>query len=102
MPAARAAGGAAVLGDRVYIVGGIGENGGRKPVIGGRAVEAAGWFWVVAADVHVFTFDHWHFGPRLNGPRAGHALVQVDGRLYVIEGGVGLASGRMETLLPEP
>jgi hypothetical protein len=167
MPAGRAAGGAAVLGDRVWIVGGVGEDGGwirdtwsygpggrwsyglallptprdhlavgtyrgrvcaaggnganqafecydpvrnewswmpalRKPVIGGRAVEAAGWFWVVAQDVQVFTVDHWHFGPRPNAARAGHALVAVDGTLYVIEGGMGPASGRMEMLRPRP
>jgi N-acetylneuraminic acid mutarotase len=167
MPGARAAGGAAVLGDHIFIVGGVGANGDwirdfwaydaagrwstdldplptprdhlavgtyrgwvcaaggngatqkfecfdparnqwswmpdlRKPVIGGRAVESAGWFWVVAGDVQIFTFDHWHFGPRLNAPRAGHALVHVDGTLYVIEGGRGPANGRMETLRPQP
>lgn len=167
MPAPRAAGGAAALGDHIYIVGGVGENGDwirgtwaydtagrwstdldplptprdhlavgtyrgrvcaaggngatqkfecfdpahnqwswmpdlRKPVIGGRAVEAAGWFWVVASDVQIFTLDHWHFGPRLNAARAGHALVEVDGTLYVIEGGMGLANGRMEMLRPQP
>ncbi len=173
MPGARAAGGAALLGDHIYIVGGVDENGDwiratwaydiagpydtagrwstdldplptprdhlavgtyrgkvcaaggngatqkfecfdpahnqwswmpdlRKPVIGGRAVEAAGWFWVVASDVQIFTIDHWHFGPRLNAARAGHALVLVDSTLYVIEGGMGLANGRMEMLRPQP
>ena len=167
MPAPRAAGGAAVVGDRIYIVGGVADNGSwirdtwaydaggrwwtdlarmptprdhlavgayrgrvcaaggngasqafecfdptrnewswmpelRKPVVGGRAVETAGWFWVVAQDVHIFTIDHWHFGPRPNAARAGHALVAVDGALYVIEGGMGPASGRMEMLRPEP
>ena len=166
MPAARAAGGAAVVGDRIYIVGGVTDNGGwirdtwaldangrwwtdlarmptprdhlavgayrgrvcaaggnganqafecfdparnewgwmpdlRKPVVGGRAVEAAGWFWVVAQDVHIFTIDHWHFGPRLSTVRAGHALVAVDGALYVIETGLG-AYARVEMLRPQP
>jgi hypothetical protein len=167
MPAPRAAGGAAVVGDRVYIVGGVtdkgdwirdtwaydasgrwwtdlariptprdhlavgayrgrvcaaGGNGAneafecfdparnewvwmpdlRKGMVGGRAVEAAGWFWVVAQDVHVFTIDHWHFGPRPIWARAGHALVAVDGTLYVIEGAIGPASGRVEMLRPQP
>jgi hypothetical protein len=167
MPATRAAGGAAVVGDRVYIVGGVtdkgewirdtwafdtggrwwinlariptprdhlavgtyrgrvcaaGGNGAnqafecfdparngwdwmpdlRKAVVGGRAVEAAGWFWVVAQDVHVFTIDHWHFGPRPFGARVGHALVAVDDTLYLIEGGMGRTSGRMESLRPQP
>jgi hypothetical protein len=167
MPAARAAGGAAVVGDRVYIVGGLGANGDwirdtwsydesgrwstdlkriptprdhlavgtyrglvcaaggdganqafecfdparndwvwmpelRRPVVGGRAVEAAGWFFIVAQDVHVFTLDHWRFGPRLNAPRAGHALVLIDGTLYVIEGALGPANERMEMLRPQP
>ena len=166
MPAARAAGGAAVVGDRIYIVGGVTDNGGwirdtwaldangrwwtnlarmptprdhlavgayrgrvcaaggnganqafecfdparnewgwmpdlRKPVVGGRAVEAAGWFWVVAQDVHIFAIDHWHFGPRLSTVRAGHALVAVDGALYVIETGLG-AYARVEMLRPQP
>jgi len=167
MPQGRAAGGAAVLGDRIWLVGGVagngneisdvwswdgkgrwatgfsrlptprdhlavstyrgricaaGGNGGerafecyepvrnewtkmpdlRKGVIGGRAVEAAGWFWVVATDVHVFTIDHWHFGPRLQTPRAGHALVTIDGWLYVLEGGMGLATARIESFHPQP
>ena len=166
MPAPRAAGGAAVVGGRAYIVGGVtlngewirdtwafdaggrwridlpriptprdhlavgayrgrvcaaGGNGAnqafecfdptrnawdwmpdlRKPVVGGRAVEAAGWFWVVAQDVHVFTIDHWHFGPRLNAVRSGHALVAVDDVLYVIETGLG-AFARVEMLKPQP
>lgn len=167
MPAARAAGGTAVVGDRIYVVGGVTENGNwirdtwafdtsgrwwtnlariptprdhlavgayrgrvcaaggnganqvfecfdparnewgwmpdlRKPVVGGRAVEAAGWFWVVGQDVHIFTIDHWHFGPRPRAPRVGHALVALDDTLYVIEGGLGPASGRMEMLRPQP
>lgn len=167
MPSGRAAGGAAAIGDRIYLVGGVGEDGDwirdtwaydtagrwstnlarlptprdhlavgvyrgrvcaaggnganqafecydplrnewgwmpelRRPVVGGRAIEAAGWFWVVAADVQIFTVDHWHFGPRLNLPRAGHALVEIDGNLYVIEGGTGLAIGRTEVLRPQP
>jgi hypothetical protein len=73
----------------------------RRPVVGGRAVEAAGWFWVVAQDVHVFSIDHWHFGPRLNAVRTGHALVAVDDVLYVIETGLG-AYARVEMLKPEP
>ena len=166
MPAPRAAGGAAVVGARAYIVGGVtlkgdwirdtwafdtggrwrtdlpriptprdhlavgayrgrvcaaGGNGAnqvfecfdptrnawdwmpdlRRPVVGGRAVEAAGWFWVVAQDVHVFTIDHWHFGPRLNAVRTGHALVAVDDVLYVIETGLG-AFARVEMLKPQP
>ena len=166
MPAPRAAGGAAVVGARAYIVGGVtlkgdwirdtwafdtggrwrtdlpriptprdhlavgayrgrvcaaGGNGAnqvfecfdptrnawdwmpdlRRPVVGGRAVEAAGWFWVVAQDVHVFTIDHWHFGPRLNAVRSGHALVAVDDVLYVIETGLG-AFARVEMLKPQP
>jgi len=167
MPTARAAGGAAVVGDRIYVVGGVTDNGNwirdtwafdtrgrwwtdlariptprdhlavgayrgrvcaaggnganqvfecfdptrnawdwmpdlRKPVVGGRAVEAAGWFWVVAQDVHVFTIDHWHFGPRPQAARVGHALVAVGDALYVIEGGLGPASGRIEVLRPQP
>jgi non-specific serine/threonine protein kinase len=167
MPGARAAGGAAVLGDHIFIVGGVGENGDwirdtwaydtagrwstdldplptprdhlavgtyrgkvcaaggngatqkfecfdpahnewswmpdlRKPVIGGRAIEAAGWFWVVAQDVHIFTIDHWHFGPRPTWVRAGHALFAVDGTLYIIEGGSGPGSGHIEALQPQP
>jgi hypothetical protein len=74
----------------------------RKPAIGGSAVEAAGWFWVVyASDVHVFTIDHWHFGPRPQSPRAGHALVVIDGALYLIENGLG-AYAPMEVLRPKP
>jgi hypothetical protein len=166
MPAARAAGGAAVIDERVYIVGGVGAdgnwiqnvwmfdarqrwsndlsrlptprdhlavgtykgricaaggNGGarafecyepirnewtkmpdlRKPVIGARAAEAAGWFWVIAWDVHIFTVDHWHFGPRLETPRAGHALVVIDDAMYVIEGALGNRTV-MEWLRPLP
>ena len=165
MPAARAAGGAAVVGDRIYIVGGVGDGGGwirdtwaydsngrwwtdlarlptprdhlavgayrgrvcaaggnganqvfqcfdptrnewgwmpdlRRPVVGGRAVEAAGWFWVIDRDVHVFTDDHWHFGPPLQTARAGHALVAIDDALYVIEGAVGSDTTRMEWIRP--
>ncbi len=167
MPAPRAAGGAAVIDDRVYLVGGLGYNGDwiretwayaaaerwvtrlppaptardhltvgtyrgrvcaaggnggesafecfdpvrnewtslqplRKPIIGGRAVEAAGWFWVVGTDVHLLTLDHWHVGPRLNNSRGGHALVAIDGTLYVIEGGMGPPYGRIEMLRPQP
>jgi hypothetical protein len=166
MPMGRAAGGATVLGGRVWLIGGVagngswisdvwswdgkgrwstgfarlptprdhlaistyrgsicaaGGNGGerafecyepvrnewtkmpdlRKGVIAGRAVEAAGWFWVVATDVHVFAIDHWHFGPRLQTPRAGHALVTIDGWLYVLEGGMGLATARIEAFRPQ-
>lgn len=72
----------------------------RKPVVSGRAVEAAGWFWVVGADVQVFTIDHWHFGPRPQAARSGHALVAIDGALYVIAGESGLAT--MEMLRPQP
>jgi hypothetical protein len=73
----------------------------RKPVVSGRAVEAAGWFWVVAQDVHIFTIDHWHFGPRLTAVRAGHALITMDGALYVLETGLG-AYARVEMLKPQP
>lgn len=167
MPAPRAAGGAAVLNGRVYIVGGVGAdgswikdlwmwdarqrwsnmrsplptprdhlavgtyegricaaggNGGeiafecyepvrnewrkmpdlRKPAVGARAAEVAGWFWVIAQDVHIFTLDHWHFGPRLWTPRAGHAVVVIDDTMYVIEGAVGTATARTERLSPVP
>ncbi len=167
MPLGRAAGGAAVWGGRIWLVGGVagngswlsdvwswdgrgrwstgfsslptprdhlavstyrgsicaaGGNGGerafecyeparnewtrmpdlRNGVIGGRAVEVAGWFWVVATDVQVFTVDHWHFGPRLQTPRAGHALVTIDGWLYVLEGGMGLPAARIEAFRPQP
>jgi hypothetical protein len=166
MPSARAAGGIAVVGDRIYIVGGVTENGVwvkdvwvyergklitgfariptardhlavgtyqgrvcaaggnggerafecydparnewkvlpdlRRPVIGGSAVEAAGWFWVVyASDLHGFTIDRWHFGPRPQSPRAGHALVAIDGALYLIESGMG-AYAPVEMLRPRP
>lgn len=165
MPAARAAGGIAVIDERAYIVGGVGQdgnwvkevwvydhgklitglaamptprdhlavgtyrgsvcaaggNGGerafecydpvrnewtrlpdlRKPVIGGRAAEAAGWFWVVAPDIHIFTLDHWHFGPRLRSPRGGGALVTIADVLYVVEGETGRAA-TMEMLKPQP
>jgi len=75
----------------------------RKHAVGARAAEVAGWFWVVAQDVHVFTFDHWHFGPRPSTPRAGHALVEIDGALYVLEGALGPGGGaRMEVLRPPP
>ena len=74
----------------------------RRPVVGGRAVEAAGWFWVVGQDVHVFTEDHWHFGPPLQSARRGHALVAIDDTLYVIEGAVGIDSTRMEAIRPQP
>ena len=73
----------------------------RSPVIGGRAAEAAGWFWVIGAFVHVFAVDHWHFGPRPPAMRAGHALVVVDGTLYLIENGLA-AYAQVETLHPEP
>jgi hypothetical protein len=167
MPAARAAGGAAVVDQRVYIVGGVGSdgrwvqdtwsydtrggwyaglarmptprdhlavgthegrvcaaggNGGerafecyeplrdewtkmpdlRKPVVGARATEIAGWFWVIQHDVHVFAVDHWHFGPRLLTPRAGHAVVVINGAIYVIEGAPGVPTARMERLTPRP
>jgi hypothetical protein len=165
MPKARAAGGIAVINERAYIVGGVGQdgnwvrdvwvydhgklitgfapmptprdhlavgayrggicaaggNGGerafecydpvedlwtrlaplRKPVIGGRATEAAGWFWVVGPDTHIFTIDHWHFGPRLQSPRGGGALVTIAGVLYVVEGATGRAA-TMEMLKPQP
>jgi hypothetical protein len=75
----------------------------RKHAVGARAAEVAGWLWVVAADTHVFTVDHWHFGPRPTAPRAGHALVEIDGALYVMEGALGSESGlRIETLRPQP
>jgi hypothetical protein len=167
MPASRAAGGAAVVGERIYIVGGVGEGGGwirdtwaydadgrwwtdlarlptprdhlavgayrgrvcaaggnganqifqcfdparnewgwmpdlRRPVVGGRAVEAAGWFWVIGQDVHVLTDDHWHFGPPLQSARRGHALVAIDDTLYVIEGAVGIDTARIERIRPLP
>lgn len=167
MPAPRAAGGAAVMDERVYIVGGVGTtgnqfreiwmydmrgrwdtslarmptprdhlavgtyagricaaggNGGervfecyepirnewaampdlRKPAVGARAAEAAGWFWVIAQDVHIFAIDHWHFGPRLLTPRAGHAVVMIDGSIYVFEGSLGNASVRSEVISPRP
>ena len=167
MPAPRAAGGAAVLNDRIYLVGGVGAdgnhiadlwvydgrgrwasglapmptprdhlavgtyagsicaaggNGGarafecyvpvrnewltmpalRKPAIGARAVEAAGWFWVIAQDVHIYAIDHWHFGPRLLTPRAGHGVVMINGSIYVIEGALGGATVRTERLAPRP
>lgn len=74
----------------------------RKPIIGGRAAEAGGWFWVVGPDVHVFTADHWQFGPRPQTPRAGHALFQIDGGLYVVGGGIALGQVYMELLRPQP
>jgi hypothetical protein len=73
----------------------------RKPVTGGRAAEVAGWFWVVGTDVHVFTIDHWHFGPRPPTLRAGHALVAIDGALYLMESGLG-AYAPVEILRPQP
>jgi hypothetical protein len=73
----------------------------RKPVMGGRAAEAAGWFWVVAPDIHIFTIDHWHFGPRLQSPRGGGALVTIADVLYVVEGATGRAT-TMEMLKPQP
>ena len=73
----------------------------RKPVIGGRATEAAGWFWVVAPDIHIYTLDHWHFGPRLQTPRGGGALVTIADVLYVVEGATGRAA-TMEMLKPQP
>ena len=74
----------------------------RKPVIGARAAEAAGWFWVIAQDVHIFTVDHWHFGPRLLTPRSGHAAVVIEGSIYVVEGAAGNPAARMERLSPRP
>jgi hypothetical protein len=74
----------------------------RRPIVGGRAVEAAGWFWVIGQDVHVFTDDHWHFGPPLQSARTGHALVAIDDALYVIEGAVGVDNARMERIEPLP
>jgi hypothetical protein len=73
----------------------------RKPVIGGRAAEAAGWFWVVALDVHVYTVDHWQFGPHLESTRAGEAMAVVNDVIYVIEGATGRAAP-MEMLHPQP
>jgi hypothetical protein len=166
LPQGRAAGGAAVLNGRIWLVGGIGGNGSwitdvwswdgrgrwttglsriptprdhlavgtyrgaicaaggnggdrafecyepardewtkkpdlRSPVIGGRAAEAAGWFWVVGSFVHVFTVDHWHFGPRPPAMRSGHALVVIDGTLYLIENGAA-AYAQVEMLHPQP
>ena len=164
MPAARAAGGAAVLDDHVYLVGGVGATGGwlpdtwvyevtgrwstraalptprdhlavaayrgsicaaggnggpwafecyepvrdqwtkrpnlRKPVLGGRAAEAAGWFWVVERDVHAFDGASWNFGPRLESPRAGGALVAISEVLYFVEGATGPVVP-MEMLKPQ-
>lgn len=74
----------------------------RRPVVGGRAVEAAGWFWVIGQDVHVLTDDHWHFGPPLQTARRGHALVAIDDALYVIEGAVGMDTAQMEWIRPLP
>ena len=74
----------------------------RTPVIGARAIAAAGWLWVVGINVQVFTLNRWQFGPRLNFARLGHALVDVDDTLYVIEGGMGPTNGRMEMLRPQP
>ena len=73
----------------------------RKPVTGGRAAEAAGWFWVVAPDIHIFMIDHWQFGPRLQSPRGGEALVTIADVLYVVEGATGRAAA-MEMLKPQP
>ncbi len=72
----------------------------RKNAIGARAAEVAGWFWVIGQDVHVFTVDHWHFGPRPQTPRAGHALVTIDGALYVIEGALGFGPTHTEMFRP--
>jgi hypothetical protein len=74
----------------------------RKPTIGARSAEAAGWFWVIAQDVHIFTEDHWHFGPRLLTPRSGHAAVVIDDAIYVIEGAQGIPTARMERITPHP
>ncbi|HKY49702.1 MAG TPA: hypothetical protein VJP45_00445, partial [Candidatus Limnocylindria bacterium] len=74
----------------------------RKPVIGARAAETPGWFWVIQQDVHVFAVDHWHFGPRLLTPRSGHAVVVIDDAIYVIEGAPGTPTARMERLTPRP
>jgi hypothetical protein len=166
MPLGRAAGGAVVMNDRVWLVGGVsangnwitdvwswdgrgrwstglsriptprdhlavgtyrgsicaaGGNGGerafecyepvrdewtkmpdlRSTAIGARAVEIAGWFWLVGAYVQVFTLDHWHFAPRPAAIRAGHALVAIDGTLYVIESGIA-AYAQVEMLRPQP
>ena len=164
MPGARAAGGAAVLDDHVYLVGGVGADGGwladtwaydvagrwsiratlptprdhlavatyrggicaaggnggpqafecyepvrdawtkrpdlRKPVLGGRAAETAGWFWVVERDVHAFDGAGWNFGPRLESPRAGGALVAISEVLYFVEGATGPAVP-LEMLKPQ-
>jgi len=164
MPQGRAAGGAAVLDGRVWLVGGValngswipevwswdgagrwstglaliptprdhlavatyrgsicaaGGNGGpqafecyeparnewtkrpdlRKPVLAGRAAEAAGWFWVVERDVHAFNGDTWNFAPRLQSPRAGGALATIADVLYFVEGASGRAAP-MEVLNP--
>jgi hypothetical protein len=166
MLAPRAAGGAAVLHGRIWIVGGVGADGGwirdvwawdgrgrwshglallptprdhlavgtyegricaaggnggerafecylpvrnewtkmpdlRKPAVSARAAEAAGWFWVIAQDVHIFTVDRWRFGPRLDTPRLGHAVVVIDDAIYVIEGALGRLTP-MEALRPLP
>jgi hypothetical protein len=74
----------------------------RRPVVGGRAAQAAGWFWVIGQDVHVFTNDHWHFGPPLQTARRGHALVAIDDALYVIEGSAGIDHAPMEMIQPLP
>ena len=74
----------------------------RRPVVGGRAVEMAGSFWVTGQDVHVFSEGRWYFGPRLQTPRAGHALVAIDRALYVIEGAVAVDTARTEMIHPLP
>jgi len=72
----------------------------RKPVLAGRAAEAAGWFWVVERDVHAFDGASWNFGPRLQAPRAGGALVAISEVLYFVEGATGPAVP-MEMLKPQ-
>jgi N-acetylneuraminic acid mutarotase len=72
----------------------------RKPVLAGRAAEAAGWFWVVERDVHAFNGDTWNFAPRLQSPRAGGALVTIADGLYFVEGATGRAAP-MEVLKPQ-
>ena len=80
MPIARAHAGGAVVGDRLYVIGGF----------SGRGFASSRVFIYDASD------DTWDQGPRMPTRRGGHAVVVLDGLVYAI-GGLNDQDGQVVT-----
>ncbi len=83
MNLARRWGAAAVVGDTLYVVGGIGGRGGTYE----RRLDS------------VETLDmsdpaaRWKFAPSMSTPRSSHTVEVLDGKIYAVGGGDGEAKG---------